>query len=81
MNNRSIFSNIRGSFAGDVALASWVPLCKLGQVDGTLASLEEARWVPEDTMLGKEYVRVRRSGWLFLMIQRCCWRNPVWEVT
>lgn len=77
MNNRSIFSNIRGSYAGDVAFASWGPLCKLGQVDGTLASLEETRWVPEDTTLGKEYVRVRKGGWLVLMIKGCCWRNPV----
>lgn len=39
-----------------VILASWAPLCKLGQVDGTLASLEVTHWVLEDTILGKAYV-------------------------
>ena len=42
-----------------VILAFWAPLCKLGQVDGTLASLEVTCWVLEDSMLRKAYVRVR----------------------
>lgn len=64
-----------------VILASWAPLCKLGQVDGTLASLEVTCWVLEDSMLGKAYVRVRIGSWLSWWLKAAAGETLWWEPT